>query len=515
MRSAPVRAIVAPLDDAPRDTPPDLVERYRQLKPFDEAEVAFVRACVRRPDRLPRVHEATLRLALNLARLWVLRQDGGEDLVVGPHLGAFRDKVAPLALRLRRAGDDLDPGSLGRDAVELAQHLTEARSALLTRHSGRVLSSALDKELGTKALVILAGGGGGCGYVHLGAFSVLESRHIVPRLIVGASIGSILGMFRAREEHYRDSMVRAVTHGLTFKKLFRVLEVQSRFGVPGPLRLYLRSALSRFFVAPGGEAVRIGELTIPFICVVTGIRREAIRRELYDYEKAFARELSRGAFSALLHVKDLISSWASLIGDLVATQGAMKPVAIGADADTLDFDVVDAVGFSCSVPALIHYDILRDDPRMESQMLALLAKNQVDVLVDGGVTANVPARVAWESVQRGRIGTRNVFILGLDCFAPQLRRNMLFLPLQRIAAENVARDRAFSQMTFQYKKVLSPAALVPGPKSMAEAVEHGREEFERESPFIQKMMEPLPALPSLLPTPSGPSTPSSPGFPTV
>ena len=177
--------------------------------------------------------------------------------------------------------------------------------------------------------------------------------------------------------------------------------------------------------------------------------------------------------------------------------------------------VVDAVGFSCSVPALIHYDILRDDPRMESQMLALLAKNQVDVLVDGGVTANVPARVAWESVQRGRIGTRNVFILGLDCFAPQLRRNMLFLPLQRIAAENVARDRAFSQMTFQYKKVLSPAALVPGPKSMAEAVEHGREEFERESPFIQKMMEPLPALPSLLPTPSGPSTPSSPGFPTV
>jgi hypothetical protein len=164
----------------------------------------------------------------------------------------------------------------------------------------------------------------------------------------GASIGSILGMFRAREEHYRDSMVRAVTHGLTFKKLFRVLEVQSRFGVPGPLRLYLRSALSRFFVAPGGEAVRIGELTIPFICVVTGIRREAIRRELYDYEKAFARELSRGAFSALLHVKDLISSWASLIGDLVATQGAMKPVAIGADADITIFDpakVIDRATF--------------------------------------------------------------------------------------------------------------------------------------------------------------------------
>ncbi len=484
---------MAALDDVPRDTSPDLVERFRQLKPFDDAEVAFVRACVRRPDRLPRAHETTIRLALNLARVWVLPQEGGE-LVIGPHLGAFRDRVAPLAEHLRRAGDDLDPASLGRDAVELAPLLAEARSALLTRHSGRIMASALDREVGTKSLVLLAGGGGGCGYVHLGAFSVLESRGIVPRLIVGASIGSILGMFRAREQHYRDAMVRAVTHGLTFKKLFRFLEVQSRFGVPGPLRLYLRSALSRFFVAPGGEAVRIGELEIPFICVVTGIRREAIRRELFEYEKVFARELSRGAFSALLHVKDLVGSWASLIADLVATQGAMKPVAVGADADTLDFDVLDAVGFSCSVPALIHYDILRDDPRMEAQMLSFLAKNQVDCLVDGGVTANVPARIAWESVQRGRIGTRNVFILGLDCFAPQLRRNMLFLPLQRIAAENVARDRPFAQLMFQYRRVLSPAALVPGPKNLAEAVEDGRAEFERESPFVQKMLEPLGGL---------------------
>ena len=28
--------------------------------------------------------------------------------------------------------------------------------------------------------------------------------------------------------------------------------------------------------------------------------------------------------------------------------------------------------------------------------------------------------------------------MGLDCFAPQLRRNMIFLPMMRLAAENVA-----------------------------------------------------------------------------
>jgi len=482
------------LIEAPRDTPSDLVERFRQLRPFDDAEVAFVRACVRRPDRMTRAQETTLRLALNLARLWVLPQGSGEDLVVGHLLGGFRDKVADLAEQIRRAGDDLDPALLGRDANELLPHLKAARDMLLTHHSGRLLSSALDRELGTKALVLVAGGGGGCGYVHLGTFSVLESRGIVPRLIVGASIGSILGMFRARELHYRDSMVRAVTHGLTFKKLFRVLEVQSRYGVPGPLRLYLRSALSRFFVSPSGEAMRIGDLEIPFICVVSGIKRDALRRDILDYEKAFATQLRKGAFGALLHIKDLVSGWASFISDLIAVQGAVKPIAIGADADTRAFDVLDAVGFSCSVPALIHYDILRDDPRMEEQMRMLLARHQVDCLVDGGLSANVPARVAWESVQRGRLGTRNAFILGLDCFTPQLRRNMLFIPLQRIAEANVLRDRAFAHLSFSYKRVLSPASLVPGAKSMAEAIEHGREDFERESPFVQKMMEPLSSI---------------------
>jgi predicted acylesterase/phospholipase RssA len=483
------------LVEAPRETPPDLAERFRQMKVFDDAEVALVRACVKRPDRLARASEIALRQALNLARLWVISSgNGGGELVVGPLIGSLRDRLRVLAQSLLAGGDDLDPASFGRDAEQLLPMIREGKETILSRCAGRLMPSVLDREISQKSLVLVLGGGGGCGYVHLGALSVLESVGAIPSLIVGSSLGSILGLFRAREVHFRDSMVRAVTHGLNFKKLFRVLEVDSRYGLPGTLRLYLRSALSRFFVGDRGDTLRVGELTIPFVCVVTGIRREAIRREIVDYEKAFARELRRGAFGALLHIKDLIRSWAALMADLIATPGGLKAIPLGAESDTLEFDALDAVGFSCAVPALIHYDILREDPRMDGIMRAVMQRHDVDCFIDGGVASNVPARAAWETVQRGRIGTRNVFILGLDCFAPQLRRNMLFLPVQRIAAENVARDRPFAHHFFAYKKVLSPASLVPSHSGMASAIENGRLEFSRETPFVQKMIEPLPPI---------------------
>jgi predicted acylesterase/phospholipase RssA len=478
----------------PADTPDDLVDRYRQLRVFEEAEVALVRATLDRPDRLARTHEQILRQALSFARVWIVPGDNGSqsDLVVGPLLGSLRDRVRGVAEALVKNGTP-DVAQLAREAELLAPVLAESRESLLSRHPGRLLSSALDREIGAKSLVLVLGGGGGCGYVHLGSFSVLESIGIVPKLVVGSSMGSVLGLFRTREIHYRDATVRAVTHGLTFKKLFRVLEGEPRYGLPGTLRLYLRSAISRFFVSGSGEAMRMGDLAIPFICTVTGIRREALRRDIRDYEAAFARELRRGAFGALLHLKDLIQSWASLMSDLIVS-GGMRSIALGLDNDTREFDVLDAVGFSCSVPALIHYDILRDDPRMHEMMKTTLRRYAVDLFIDGGIASNVPARAAWEAVQRGRIGTRNALILGMDCFAPNLRRNMLFLPLMRLAAENVARDRPFAHHVFTYRKVLSPAALVPNARVLANAIANGRTDFEALAPFVRKMLEPLPSI---------------------
>lgn len=493
MRAAPLPPYAEPLD-VPSHVAPDLAERYRQLRPFDLAELALVRALLRRPDRISRREEVLLRQALSLAKLWVLDAPaGGEALSVGQILGDFRDRAAVLAKTALELGEGFDPAELGRDAEALAPYLLEARDLLLSRFPGRLFPSVIDKEVGQKSLALVLGGGGGAGYVHLGAFSVLQSLGIHPQLIVGSSMGSILGLFRARELQFREAMVRAVFHGLSFKKLFRVFETDAHYGIPGTFRLYLRSALQRFFVGNDGESLRIGDTNVPFICVVSGLRGDAVPRDrIQSYERIFTQEFRRGAFGAFLHVKDMIFSWAQLISDIVAS--GLKPIALGADPETRAFDALDAVGFSCAVPAVIHYDILRDDPRMHELMQATLRRHEVDYFIDGGISANVATRIAWEAVQRGRIGTRNALVLGLDCFAPQLRRNMLFLPLQRIAAETVARDRPFAHEMFSFKNVLSPAALVPSPKQVKQAAQNGRGEFEKLGPFLQKMLEPLPPI---------------------
>lgn len=483
--------IFALLVAVPHDVRPDLAERYRQLRPFDEAEVAFVKGLIKRPDRLPRQHEIVLRQALNLARLWVVcSQD--EEIPVGPQLGALRDRLRPLADTLR-ASSDVDPLAFGSDAEQIGKLLKAEKERILSQHVGKLMAADLDREVGQKELVLAVGGGGGCGYVHLGVFSSLENLGLRPKLIVGSSIGSILGSFRAKEVVFRDATVRAVTHGLSFTKLFKILDGDTRYAMPGTLRLHLRSALARFFTLDDGQSMRLSDMPIPFICVVTGVQK-SVAQKVGEYERAFRTEMRRGAIGRLLHIKDLIKNISMLLAKLVATPGAVRPIALGAGEDTQQFDALDAVGFSAALPAIIQYDIMREDPRMHELIQKTLRKNDVDLLADGGLTANVPGRFAWEYVQSGYLKTRNAMVLGLDCFAPQIGRNMLFLPLQRIAAENVGRDKAFMQHLLTYRKVLSPTTLVPKERAMQTAIKNGREEFNQDAPFVQKMLEPLPAI---------------------
>lgn len=470
----------------PPDIRPDLAERYRQLRPFDEAEMALVEALVARPDRLSRPHEVILRRALNLARLWIVPGDAG-DVVVGPQLSAFRDVVKRVADSIRDR-TDLDPQSLAADADALEPALRREQASLLSQTLGRLSPTALEREISTKSLVLAVGGGGGCGYVHLGAFSLLESLGIRPKLVAGSSIGSILGLFRARDMDFRESTVTAVTSQLTFSSMFRVLDAETRYAMPGALRLYLRTALARYFESPQGGTMRLNDLSVPFICTVTGVRREAVR-QVRHYEKLFRKELRRGALGRLLHVKDLVTNIVAFLSELVATPGAMRAVSLGSDELTRDFDVIDAVGFSSALPAIIQYDVTRDDPRMHDLMRQVLEHNDVDFLADGGIAANVPARSAWEYVQAGHIGTRNVAVLGLDCFAPQIGRNMIFLPLMRLAADNVNKDRAFANLMFTYRKTLSPTSLVPRAGALQQALRNGKEELSEKGPLLQKLLE--------------------------
>ena len=474
--------------DVPVDIRPELAERFRQLRPFDAAEAAFVQALVKKPGRLDRRLEVVLRVALNLARLWVVSGRSG-DVVVGPQLGAFRDRIRALTTSMR---DDIviDPAQLGPDAEQLRSLVTAAQDKLLTDHAGRLRKEDLDRELREKALVIALGGGGGCGFVHLGTFSVLESLGLRPHLVTGTSIGAILGMFRARYERFEDDMFRDAINSLSYKRMFRVLDSETRYAMPGALRLQLRTALSSFFLNDSGEPIRLNELKIPLVVQLTGVRRDAAKG-VARYEKMFRQELRRGAIGRLLHVRDMVGHGVKFISEMAGTPGALKDISLGGDAHTETFDALDAVGFSAALPALIQYDITRNDPRMRGLVEEVLKRNGVDFLADGGLIANVPARPAWEYVQLGRLGTRNACIVALDCFAPSLGRHMLFLPLQRIAAENVARNRPFAQVTVTYRKTLSPTALVPTPKAIETALRYGRRDLLRVAPLLQKFVEPL------------------------
>ena len=177
----------------------------------------------------------------------------------------------------------------------------------------------------------------------------------------------------------------------------------------------------------------------------------------------------------------------------------VRPIYVGGDALTKEFDVLDAIGFSSAVPGIIHYDILRDDPRMVELCTELCRREGVFRLVDGGLADNLPAREAWRSVQAGAVGERDPFVLAMDAFAPQLTtKHLLFLPLMRIAAENTREGRRVAHVTLTFKKVLSPLAVVPSPAEFLRAVGNGRAETEPHVPFIRKMVGPIPDPPGII-----------------
>ena len=475
------------LVELPEEVRPDLAERYRQMRPFDEAEFALVKALTDRPHRLDQRHEHTLRIALNLARLWIIG-NAKNQTVIGPYLSKFRALLKPLAKSITNT-PQLDLRNIAPECERLVTQVLQARHQISKRH-GNISIQDIDKELTQKSLVLVVGGGAGCGYIHLGAFSFLESIGIQPALLVGSSIGSILSLFRARDKHFQRSATLAVTHQLSYRRMFRILDAETRYAMPGALRLHLRSSLARFFVSQQGQTMKISDLEIPFISVVTGLKREAMR-DVQRYERMFLNQLRKGTLSRFVHIMDLVQNISSLLQELYLTPGALTPVPLGSEPNTQEFDVIDAVGFSAAVPAIIQYDITRDDPRMHALMRSTLKQYDVDVFADGGLVANVPARMAWEHVQSGHLNHRNAFILGLDCFSPQFDRNMLFLPIQRVAALNVSKHKAFTHMMFRYSRVMSATNLVPQQKTIAKTMKQGEMELSKHTDFLKKMMEKL------------------------
>jgi len=476
-----------------------LQERFAEVGPLTAMEAQLARAAVLSRGRLDERDETSIRYALSLCRSWHVRAPDGRDVAIAAVLRPFRERLVQALWPL------LDPQRpvpaqphellpAARESRRIAQAALEILGAQLGH---RLPRERLDDEVRQRHLVLVCGGGGGTGYVHLAAFALLEAAGLQPALIAGSSMGAILGLFRARERRFDLARIPEILADLSYRKIFRIVPQPSVYGLPGPLRLHLRAAIGHWFRHPDGTMLRIAELPIPLLVTVTGIRRDKLPRPLEEYESLLGvTDDSDPASWGVEKLHRSVQRLTQAIQELAGIPRLTQKLVFGASEETRQADAIDAAGFSASVPGVIHYDVLRDDPRMKELLDTLLRRHNLLRLCDGGVSDNVPVRSAWHHVQRAGLpgtGSRNTVVLALDSFAPRLL-TPLWYPLQSIAAPAVARNRPYAHVYKAFRRTLSPLALLPSQRSLQHVVDTAKDELLSEVPVLQRLLAPIPTM---------------------
>lgn len=459
---------------------------------LQEMELALMRVAVAEPTWLAANDEAALRWALSLARLTAVPLlDESQSVVdIGRALDGYRQELHRL---LEPCFEDQ---RVKRDAVStqiarIRDLAARERAELLRLYRGRLPAKSLDRAVRKRPLALTLGGGGGTAYVCLGALAVLDEAGLVPSLISGTSMGAIVGAFRARDREFSLANVRAILDRLSWRRVFRLFDTDSRFGLPATLKLYLREVIGHEFEREG-RFLTLQDLEIPFRVCVAGLSGGETEDDLNRYAHLLD--------DAVLDIRSFRRRAAGIGRALTEiTRQPVRPVYLGGDELTREFDVLDAIGFSSAVPGIIHYDILRDDPRMIALTSDVMRREGVFRFVDGGFADNLPAGEALRAIQDGAIAERDPFILALDSFAPRLTtRHLLFLPLMRLAAENTRLGRDVAHLTLTFRNVLSPLTVVPTTDEFNRALENGRREMEPLVPLVRKMVGPIPEPPGIL-----------------
>ncbi len=455
-------------------------------RPLDRLERKLVNRSltVTDPDALRRLEQ--LRYALSFARLTAVRNpDGGDVDLIGPmaaHTGIVRAMLEPRVLGTTGLNDALTV------APELVQRTLDTRASVLARLG--VDRVSLEREVTTRQLVVASGGGGGAGYVFPGAYDVLDRAGIEPALMLGTSIGALMSMFRCRRRRFDLAALIAAARVLKWGRIFRVLEADSRYGLPATLRLYLRSALGSLFETDD-RAMWLSDMEIPLYVVVSGITVDALKHDLNYYETLIADDVRT---TTTMRARSGIKAMA-MLREFLTNRSALRQIVLGRDPGTEDFDTLDAAGFSAAIPGIIHYDVVRHEPRMARILDRLYAVHGITRLGEGGMVSNVPARVGWESAMAGELGGhRNVFVLSLDCFSPSRSRLRWFPFQQMVRQANVAADLVFTDRYVPFDKTLSPLNLVPALPEAMLAIRWGREAMSEHMPFLREMLRPIEVL---------------------
>ncbi len=434
-----------------------------------------------------------LRYVINFAKLCFVRGEDGRD-------HDLREFLAPHAWRVREelsARLSPDEASLWA-AARILPDLVAETQALRTKtvaHFG-LDADSLNYEVTHRKLALVLGGGGGAGFGYAGVATSLHRHQVQPELICGTSMGALIGMFRARTRQHDQARMLQVNKSLSWSRVFSLGPEPSRYGLPATLRLHLRRALGGYMSHPDGRVLTIGEMEIPLHIVATGLTVDALKHDLGYYEHLLDDVVKPGMVFKAAALKRL-ASLATVAQELSQNQAALREVVFGRDPGTLDADVIDAAGFSASVPGLLHYDVHRDDQRMKHLLDQLYADYGITRLTEGGVVNNVPARVAFRSAMEGRIagGHRNTYVLAVDCFVPRPSSLMLY-PIQQIAAANVVKNKPYANLYLPLSRTLSPMNLVPKVDDVARASRWAIRDLEPHIPLMLATLSPIQVLPT-------------------
>jgi len=464
-----------------------------EILAFNGWEIALAKDRARRPHRLSPTQFSQIRYILNFARLTRFRPGAAGkpgqsssirlDVDLTQELTTLRTRTHRL-MSEAFSGDHISYHQLLNAVFRLWPDIVQARQRVLERHGDELSEGELDSEVCKKTWVSVGGGGGGAGYVYIGAYAEMHDAGLIPGYIVGSSIGSVMGLFRARDREPDFNRMLDLAYNMKWDNVFRAISVKRRYGLPGLLRLFLRAGVASFFTNPDGTPMRLTQLGIPYETVVAGLPKGALGESMEEFERhlhPFGQDVSPWRFRA--RVAEQLVKMVAYFNPLLC-----KEILIGSDELTRDFDAVDAAGFSSAVPGILHYDVTRDDPHMHGILAELMKREELAALVDGGVANNVACRTAFQRVMDGNIGTRNVFILGFDCFAPKFTQDLLLHGIMRIIQLQVALNRPYAGAIVEFPKTLSPLNLIPPRAQIDWAVSEGRRIMRKEMDWIRILM---------------------------
>ncbi len=482
-----------------------MTEMPLQPEPIHTIERAWSRCRALSTESLDDTAESVFQYALRLAGTRELVQADGQRVWMDGQLEEFRQRLGDCIKAASRVplafsgGEALEGvGTLAwlgswkkKDILAIYPEVREMLKTTILRLKERfsqLCNADFEHTLAQKKLVLALGGGGGTGFVHLCLFQYLEELGICPSLMTGTSIGALLGYLRALQTRYDAARTILKLPGLW--DLTKCIHpcFGTTHGLMGLCRIDISSIIENISKSFGWSTVpSLNELKIPFACVSSGILSNS--GIVHDFEHR-----SRNPLQALLKMTHL--TWhramqhAAQIAELIVSRNAVSPVVFGVDELTRDMPGCDAISFSMLVPGVLNYELPEYHYKSREIISRIFKTRGLYRLADGGLASNVPVRAAYTAVRQHRVEHENVYILGLDVFAPQ-PSDGVFFPLQKIANENAKMDAGYSDSFVRLKYLLSPMNLVPSLVKMRWLNDKFKKTFAPEMKIIQYALKPL------------------------